>query len=214
VLVLLDLDNTLADRTIAFDRWAAEFAAAYHLPADARTALVRLDQDGFLDRPDFIAAVKEHFGIDRPAAELLSEYDDRYPHAYRPEPLALAAVDRLHRAGAAVGIVTNGRPSQATKLEVTGLGAAVDGACISSLVGAHKPERAIFEEAARRCGTTLEGGWMVGDSPQADIVGGQDAGLRTVWIHRGREWPADLRRPDAVAGDVTAAVDAILGASD
>jgi putative hydrolase of the HAD superfamily len=210
VLVLFDLDNTLADRTVAFDRWADEFLTEYHLPASGRPVLVRLDQDGYVDRPDFIAAVRAHFGIERPVTELLAEYDERYPRAYRPDESALAVVDRLHAAGASVGIVTNGRPSQATKLDVTGLGPAVDGFCISSLVGSRKPERAIFEEVARRCGTPLAGGWMVGDSPEADIAGGQNAGLRTIWLDRGREWPAGLARPDVIVADVTAAADTVL----
>jgi HAD superfamily hydrolase (TIGR01549 family) len=210
VLVLFDLDNTLADRTAAFHRWAHEFLAGHGLPGDQCSTLAELDHDGFRDRTDFLTAVKMRFGLDETVETLLADYDERYPRSYRPEHAAITQVARLRAAGARVGIVTNGRPSQALKLDVTGLGAAVDGVCVSSLVGARKPDRAIFEEAARRCRADLAGGWMVGDSPEADIEGGRHAGLRTAWLRRGRDWPDRFDQPDLVTGSVTAAVDAIL----
>src|SRR5260370_38543123 len=37
---------------------------------------------------------------------------------------------------------------------------------------------------------------MVGDSPEADVAGGQAAGLQTAWIRRGRVWPVDDPLPD------------------
>jgi putative hydrolase of the HAD superfamily len=43
----------------------------------------------------------------------------------------------------------------------------------------------------------------VGDDPDADIGGAQDAGLSTAWINRtSRAWPEDRRAPDYVACDL------------
>ncbi|MEV6983037.1 HAD hydrolase-like protein [Sphaerisporangium sp. NPDC051017] len=54
-----------------------------------------------------------------------------------------------------------------------------------------KPDIGLFEIAARRCGMDLAGGgWMVGDHLVADIGGGRAAGLRTIWIDRGRYSPS------------------------
>jgi putative hydrolase of the HAD superfamily len=39
----------------------------------------------------------------------------------------------------------------------------------------------------------------VGDHPETDVKGAQEAGLRTAWINRnGETWPDDLPEPDAV----------------
>jgi FMN phosphatase YigB (HAD superfamily) len=107
-------------------------------------------------------------------------------------------------------VVTNGPRFQERKLEVTRLDDEVDAVCVSALVDSWKPDRGIFEEAARRCGAALDG-WMVGDSPSADIRGGQGVGLRTIWIHRDRAWELGAPAPDAQVGDVAAAVRVILG---
>jgi putative hydrolase of the HAD superfamily len=77
-------------------------------------------------------------------------------------------------------------------------------------VDSWKPDSGIFEEAARRCGVSLDG-WMIGDSGPADIRGGQGVGLRTIWFHRGRTWDLGGPEPDAQAADVPAAVRIILG---
>jgi len=50
---------------------------------------------------------------------------------------------------------------------------------------------------------------MIGDAPDADIAGGRNAGLRTVWMRRGREWNSVLPMPDRVADDIPAAVKAV-----
>ncbi|WP_232828681.1 HAD family hydrolase [Kribbella monticola] len=53
---------------------------------------------------------------------------------------------------------------------------------LSEEAGVRKPDPAIFELAAARCGATLVGGWMVGDHPAYDIAGGNAAGLRTILV--------------------------------
>ncbi|USY18473.1 HAD family hydrolase [Nocardiopsis exhalans] len=94
--------------------------------------------------------------------------------------------------------VRRGRPQT-----LTGVAGRVDAWAVSGAEGVRKPDRRLFEIAARRCGAALEGGgWMVGDSPTADVVGGRGAGLRTVWIDRGRSWPEKLPAPDHSVTDV------------
>lgn len=106
-----------------------------------------------------------------------------------------------------MAIATNGETSQqSAKILRTGLDAHVNAVAISEEVGARKPGRRIFEVAAERCGVRLsEGGWMIGDAPDADIAGGRNAGLRTVWMRRGREWDSALPLPDGIADGISAA---------
>ena len=82
-------------------------------------------------------------------------------------------------------------------------------------LGVEKPDRRIFDEAIRRCteGSPLdqEACWMVGDAPAPDIGGGRAAGLRTIWLHRGRSWnPLDGDPPDVTVGSPVEAVQEIL----
>jgi FMN phosphatase YigB (HAD superfamily) len=108
-------------------------------------------------------------------------------------------------------VITNGPASQANKIRSAGLDVVLDAWCISGVEGVAKPERRIFEEAARRCGAHLEG-WMVGDTPDIDIQGGIAAGLRTIWMARGREWNVATYAPDIVVNDIPEAVHRILEA--
>lgn len=65
--------------------------------------------------------------------------------------------------------------------------------------GAAKPARPIFEEALRRAGVGAQETLHVGDHPEIDIVGAQEAGLRTAWINRnGDGWPEHVAPPDAI----------------
>jgi len=54
---------------------------------------------------------------------------------------------------------------------------------------------------------------MIGDNPEADIGGGHGAGLRTVWLSRGRNWPHHDYKPDQQAPDPAAAIRQVLAAS-
>ena len=91
-------------------------------------------------------------------------------------------------------MVTNGPPSQLLKIDATNLAGEFDAICVSSIVGSRKPERRIFEEAAKICEVPLNG-WMVGDSPNADVG-------------------STLARPDAEVDTIDEAVSRILDHQD
>ena len=54
---------------------------------------------------------------------------------------------------------------------------------------------------------------MVGDSAEADIGGGSNAGLKTIWMARGRDWPSDDFVPDHIVDSIPQAVDVILAST-
>jgi len=209
-VALFDLDNTLLDREAAFAQWAHSFCDAHRLPADAHPWLVAADGDGFRPREEVFAGVRDRYGVDDPVEDLVHAYHRDYPTAFAFPADSRDALRRLRSAGWKVAVVTNGPRSQERKLEVTRLGDEVDAVCVSGLVDSWKPDPEIFVEAARRCGVGLDG-WMVGDSAEADIRGGQGVGLRTIWFHRGRTWDLGGPEPDAQVSDVPAAVRVILG---
>ncbi len=70
-------------------------------------------------------------------------------------------------------------------------------------VGSAKPARPIFLEAVNRAGVSVEETLHVGDHPEIDIVGAQEAGLRTAWINRnGDGWPEHVAPPDVIVSTI------------
>ncbi|MFO7858893.1 MAG: HAD-IA family hydrolase [Ectothiorhodospiraceae bacterium] len=60
-------------------------------------------------------------------------------------------------------------------------------------VGVAKPERPMFEAAARGAGVPMERLIHVGDDPVSDVSGAAQHGLRAIWLNRsGARWPEDV----------------------
>jgi HAD superfamily hydrolase (TIGR01549 family) len=211
-IVLFDLDNTLIDRDRAFRRWAAQFLARRNLDPDELSWLVSADDDGKASRQAFFGALKARYGLPESQDALVLSYQEESPGFYQPEPPILGAVQALRSAGWKTAVITNGPASQENKIRSAGLDVVLDAWCISGVEGVAKPERRIFEEAARRSGADLEG-WMVGDTPEIDIQGGITSGLRTIWMARGRPWDVVAYAPDVVADDIVEATNRILEAT-
>ncbi|MDY7087013.1 MAG: HAD family hydrolase [Actinomycetota bacterium] len=197
MLLLLDLDNTLVDRTAAFKTWAHARFGESEVPW-----LATEDRDGYRRREELAALIAARYRLD--AAEVLLELRAGMIENLAPNPLMIAALTGATALGYVPVVVTNGTVAQQeAKLRRTGLDEVVAGWVVSEGVGVRKPSRRIFELAAGAVGRTLdEGGWMVGDHAEYDIGGGAGAGLRTGWVSAGREWPASLPyRPTTTAPD-------------
>ncbi len=215
-LACFDLDNTLIDRQAAFAAWASDFCAARGLGEEAVAHLVRLDDDGFATREEVFGPAREALGLAEETGVLIGQYRAEYPRFVAPAAGAASELARLRAQSWRVALVTNGPVSQHDKLARAGLATCFDAIVVSAEVGVEKPNRAIFVEAARRCGTSLEEAevaFMVGDAPATDVGGAWAAGMRTVWMRRGRRWPLRALRPDHIADTVAEAVEAILGAA-
>jgi HAD superfamily hydrolase (TIGR01509 family) len=207
-LLLLDLDNTLADREAAFCAWLDAKLAAW-APGDtaARAFVVAEDADGLRPRRELLALVRERFGVGESIDDLLDEYR-RLTLACFP-PLGDAVRGRLaglRHAGWKLAVVTNGEAGvQEATAERIGLAPLLDACVVSGAVGVRKPDPRIFALAAEACGEPLDGAWMIGDG-EADILGAARAGIRSVWLARGRAWHRADVRPDQVADGIEAAL--------
>jgi HAD superfamily hydrolase (TIGR01549 family) len=208
-LALFDLDNTLLDRDRAFAIWAQRFIENYGLPSGALDVMIVADNDGFRERSTFFAEVQKELGVTATIESLVADYRDDYPSCFTVDEGTIEAIRQLRSSGWRLGIVTNGASFQMDKLRATKLVDEFDAVCISAVVGVSKPELAIFESAARLCGAPLEG-WTVGDSASADVEGGRRAGLKTIWMARGRVWGPVEPGPDAIVATVPQAVAIIL----
>jgi putative hydrolase of the HAD superfamily len=215
-LLLLDLDNTIIDRSGAFSRWAREFAAEHTgSDADARW-LVAADRDGLESRERLAAMVGERFGLDsRAHAGLVAELRGGLVRQIIPDAAVTGALRDARAAGWVPFVVTNGTvEQQERKLRHTGLDREVAGWVISEGAGLRKPDPEIFRYAATRAGQSLNSAWMIGDSAEADIVGARNAGVPGVWLHRGRPWPLTTFQPGHVADSLPLAVKIVVAAGE
>lgn len=206
MLLLCDLDDTVVDRAGAFRAWAEGFVRQRGLAPDALAWLVEHDDDGYRDRPEFFAGVRDHFGLTTSAAEMQRDYYRVFPGLVRCEPDVADALRQVRAGGWRIAIVTNGSPSQEDKIFATGLDRLVDAWCISSVEGVRKPDPRLLHLASERCRERLDGAWLIGDSPFADVGAAHAAGLSSVWLTRGRSWPRHDYRPSHEATSFAEAV--------
>lgn len=210
-LLLCDLDDTLVDRGRIFDLWANDFVQAHGLTPEDRTWLTALDNGGLTPREQFWDLIKSRIGLRQPVEALVAGWAVDFPSRYQCDDGVLDSLDEARALGWSLGVVTNGDADiQGRKLVEAGLDVAVDSVCISGAEGIRKPDLRLFALAATRAGSQLASGWMIGDNPEADISGARGAGLRTVWLSRGRTWPIADFEPDHHAQDPAAAIQLVI----
>jgi len=209
-LLLVDLDDTLGDRSGAFATWAAEFLQTHGLDEDAMSLVLEFDRQGLEPRPAFFAKLRERFALGVDVERLVAEYAMQYPRVYRAYPGVREALARLGGDGWRIVVVTNGSSWQRDKIRIAGLTSVIDACCISEEVEVRKPDPRILEIAAGMCGLPLEGAWMVGDSV-VDMEVAHAARINSVWIHHGRDWPGSSFAPTTTVGSFTEAAERISG---
>ncbi|MCQ4121078.1 HAD family hydrolase [Rhodococcus tibetensis] len=210
-LLLLDLDNTLIDRTAAFRTWCERFVAQFDGGAQEARWLIEADRDGYEPRRQLAQAIRERYTLTRSTDSIVEALMMEHLADIRVQPEVLDALTAASAAGWTPVVVTNGEArQQEAKLAISGLDRHVSGSVISGAVGVRKPDRRIFQKAAAATGIALDSGWMVGDHPLADIEGGRAAGLSTAWITRGRQWDASVPRPTLTARSCAEAIARIV----
>ena len=186
--VLLDLDDTLVDRSGAFARWAAEAVPAWDGDSADVEWLLHADGRGRTPREVLAQGVVDRFpaagsDVDGLVAALRREVvarNDCYPGV-------VARLRELADLGESLVVVTNGDAwQQRATIERTGIADLVTGSVISGALGVKKPDARIFATAREIAGPGRA--WMVGDDLEADMAGGRAVGLETAWVSHGRPW--------------------------
>lgn len=114
-------------------------------------------------------------------------------------PEVRPALDAL-RKNYCVIAVTNGNAN----LDTIGIRDLFHEVVSAASAGSAKPARAIFDVAVEVGGAPAEQTLHVGDHPEVDVVGANNAGLKSVWVNRnGSDWPDHLQRPDAIVADIS-----------
>lgn len=170
---------------------------------------VFLDRDGVLNR----SAVRDG-----------KPYAPRTLSEFRLLPGAAASVERLHRAGFFVAVITN-QPDignalvQAAVVDemnqrlVKKTGVDAVRVCPHSQAAGcacRKPSPGMVLDLAQKFGLDITRSFMVGDR-STDVACGQAVGCRTIFIERGYSEPLTAE-PDAIVANLPRAVDHILNA--
>lgn len=197
-VLLCDLDGTLVDRDAGFALWAEGFAAARGLDDEQRRWLAAADRL-HRQRGPFFHAVVDHLALREEPEALWAEYRQQMPRLAPVMDGVLQALAAMRREGWLIAVVSNGRSdNQRGKVEASGLAPLLHAVVVSEEAGIRKPDPAIFSLAVDACAAERPGAvWLIGDDPSDDIAGGAAAGLATVWVSGGRDWPASDCKPTA-----------------
>ncbi len=103
---------------------------------------------------------------------------------FRPFPDALPLLRTLRERDVSVVAASNWDASLSYELERAGLAPYLDGAVSSAVVGAAKPDPAVFHAALELAGCEASEAFHVGDSPGGDVGGATAAGIRVALLDR------------------------------
>lgn len=102
----------------------------------------------------------------------------------------IATLQKVREMGHTNVILSNNYPDLCEVLDGLQISTYFDGVVISAREGYDKPRIELFEIAKERFPGNEY--YMVGDSQKADILGGKNAGMRTILVHKGYSDEADF----------------------
>ena len=222
--VLFDLDDTLADRDRARDRFFSFLLDTYfpELKRGGAPWSERMDTLRGLDRAGrgSKAAIHDYLFGERPVrlvrpvmpatafVELMRSKIASYTSwSDGAEPLLRCLQARKHP----LAVVTNGSKSQRDKIEALEASRYFEAVLISGEVGIAKPDPRIFRQALSRLNAAPGRSVFVGDSMEHDIAGARKAGMMTVYIKKGEAEDPDDALCDLVVSDLRELSDLVIG---
>lgn len=197
--LLLDLDDTILDfhkaERIAINKTLGSFGlepteevlGRYHLINKAHWEML---ERGELTRAEVLwkrfGVLFAEFGIDADPHECAARYMQNLSVGHYFLPGAEEAVDALHKKYR-LFLVSNGNAVvQKGRMTSANLYRFFEQCFVSEEIGHNKPSKAYFDAAfARIPGFDPEKAIIVGDSLTSDILGGNNAGIRTCWVNPG-----------------------------
>lgn len=205
--VILDLDQTVLDRTRTFRGFAASFMNEYFIHHDGREELVEdmmvRDEDGYKDKRELFRELLAEYpwaGAAKPELEQLMDY---YKVNYVNHAILMDRAKEVLeylRPKYQTGLITNGRTDiQYGKIDHMGIRGHFDIILVSEEAGVKKPDAAIFRMALQSLGLSPEQSVYVGDHPVNDVAGAANVGMKTIWLQSNQPWRDELNvKPDYV----------------
>ena len=127
----------------------------------------------------------EHFGVEKDGSYLANRYQFYLSQQGQIFSGAMELLDTLIDRGYEVYAATNGITSiQTGRLTKSGLAPYFNHVFISEQLGTQKPDALFYERIGQQIpGFSKENTFMIGDSLTADIQGGNNAGIDTIWYN-------------------------------
>lgn len=203
--VLFDFDETLQDRTAAFEKYMDTFFGDFFPGLDLNSEEIKEKKNdmrvtgngGYVNRIEWYRGLLEKWGcVDTLKPEVLaSHYDDRFGDHNAVFPDSFVLLKELKALKIKTGVITNG-PSklQNHKMDESGLRPLCDIVVVSGDLGVHKPQPEIFVYTAEKLGVKPEECVYVGDHPVNDIQGALSAGMKAIRMNWGWFKDCDLRK--------------------
>jgi HAD superfamily hydrolase (TIGR01509 family) len=118
-----------------------------------------------------------------------------------PEADAIPTLQALRARGVGIGLISNAADDENTQVLIDkgGFRPYLDYIISSAAFGKRKPHIGIFQAALAHFHVSPEKAVMIGDTYEADIIGGEQAGMNTIWITRRVRKALDDPRPRADA---------------
>lgn len=218
-LVLFDLDGTLVDHdgaaARAVEQWVAaarwrpttDVVAAWAEIAERHFPAYRARETTFqgqrrLRLLEFLPLVGVEAGgwSDERLDDVFADYLSAYEQAWIAFSDAVPCLESV-REIVAVAVLSNGdQAQQEDKVRRTGLDRVVDHVLTSDRLGVAKPDPTIFTLACHQLGVAASATVYVGDRLEVDALAASAAGLRGIWLNRGRiVVPADVETITSLA---------------
>jgi putative hydrolase of the HAD superfamily len=177
---------------------------------DFSATFAALDQRGYVPKTEVYERMRMELGFSlQLSSALIDDYFLSYPKFCTGFPNMMEALNVLGNRRTRLAIVTNASVAfQTSAIEALRIKHLFDAIAISEAEGVRKPDRRIFDLTLGRLGVARTDAVFVGDHPEIDIRGAQDAGIRAIWKRD------DYWGPCAFADAVIDEVDELPGVLD
>jgi putative hydrolase of the HAD superfamily len=180
--ILLDLDETLYSREVAFWNWIESEVHAASAENLDRQKVAELDQRGRGDKQVLLQYLDSAFGWRQTDQERQRRFGIGIGGAARLAPGVMESLTRIAN-HFRMGLISNGSgATQRAKLKALAVEPLFDPIVISEEVGFRKPDARIFELALADWQVAAEAVLFVGDDPVSDISGARAAGMRALQV--------------------------------
>lgn len=200
--VLFDFDETLQDRTLAFEKYMVTFFKDF-LPNLSKEETNKRKNDmivtgngGYVNRVKWFQKLIDmwHWDDAPTASDLVVHYDNQFGLHIAMFDESVPLLKELKKRGYIIGIITNGGSYlQHTKLEGSGLLPYCDIVVVSGDLPFAKPSPEIFNYTAEKLGLKTDECVYVGDHPVNDIEGALSSGMKAIRMNWGWFKDQDLR---------------------
>lgn len=204
--IIFDLDNTLINRRLAYDKFAAMLVDQFVDPACSLSKLEMVawlqqaDRNGYRNKRELYAEVLGTLPMKdahTTGQDLLQFWFAEFFKCTVLMEGALELLQQLKSGGWKLGLITNGSVrTQNMKIDRANLRPFFDAIIVSDAVGLKKPDERIFALALSELGAEASNSWYIGDHPVNDIQGARAAGLRSIWLEGFMAWDAESAEPN------------------